>query len=311
MKTMIKTVCIFFLCFATIFSSISSAITNSDNVSSLDEISFFDVKGNLVEVLEESDGTIVVYINGKLDHSAKTDLTSGTVISTKYRNPEHNKVRSLTSEKVLRKKNLKEDKIGMIEETTTYKIDELVKEVKFKMNDKPVFEEEGRLDPTSSLLSFPPTWPYNEGYAYRDSYNNVHVDVIAHGYYRDEGPTYTATQQISFLRTVTIGTAVALLISALGGPITVSVATGAIVGAVGSALIDGAFQRDVDVNAYYKIEWERWLAIVNGNNYYTQQGTRYVRVLNQSGPGESTRLVEGKVGFIHNFTEFLRQSSWN
>jgi len=91
--------------------------------------------------------------------------------------------------------------------------------------------------------------------------------------------------------------------------VTVGVVTLAIIGCVGSWIADGFFTRDVDVNVNIKIEWEGWLAIVNANSYYTQQGTQYLRIMNETGPGESTKLLPNapKLGFLFDFTGFLKR----
>jgi len=86
-------------------------------------VHFYDAAGNLTEVLEESDGTIVVYMNGVLDHSAKTDLTTGTIESTEYSNPTGNKDKQSMKEKKFNK-----DTIGMQEKKTIYKIDDPIQE---------------------------------------------------------------------------------------------------------------------------------------------------------------------------------------
>ncbi|GEM_PF-4432137 len=296
MLKMQSKICLLLLCLVLVLPTISSASTHNTSriVGSLDESAFYDAVGNLIEIFEESDGTIVVYINGILDHTARTDLSTGTVVSTEYFDHTGNK-----------------DKQGMKEKKTIYKLDDLIKKSNVKDMAADVVEKpEAASSFWLQSSSFPPSWPYNQGYTYRNSYNNEHRGMIAHGYYKRDSPTYTSSQAVSFLRNITIGTAVSLVISALGGPLTVAIVSGAIVSTVGSYIIEGVFTRNVDVNVNIKIEWEAWLAIVNDNNHYAQQGTQYLRVMNQTGPGESTKELSGKVGFLHNFTEFLRQSSW-
>ncbi|WP_338554159.1 hypothetical protein [Paenibacillus sp. KS-LC4] len=306
------------LCFVIVLPTIASASTNSGDgtVSILDESEFYDAVGNKIEVLEESDGTIVVYINSVLDHSAKTDLTRGTVESTEYIDSTRKQDKHSMTANGKKEKNIDKDKIGMQEKKTIYKIDDLIKEDVFVGSTVDVVEKlevaslisAAAYDP---IYTYPPTWPYNQAYTYRNTYNNDQRQIYAHGYYKNEAPTYTSSQKVSFLRSTSIGVGVSLIVALFSGPVTVAVATGAIIACVGAWILDGYFTKDVDVNVHIKIEWESWLAIVNANSYYVQQGTQYLRVMNQFGPGESTRELGGKVGFVGNFTEFLRQSSWN
>lgn len=316
MTGFLKKISFVLLCLVMVLPTIASASSNNGNkiVSALDESVFYDAAGNLIEVLEESDGTIVVYINGVLDHSAKTDLNTGTVESTQYIDATGKKDKQ--SVKANGKKEINKDKIGMQEVKTIYNIADLIEEADVYDTVADVSEKvktESLLSTTAydPIYNFPPTWPYNQGYSYRNTYNNDQRQMLAHGYYKNDSPTYYSSQKVSFVKSTTIGVAVSLLIAVIGGPLTAAIVTGAIVGAVVSYIIDGAFSQNVDVNVHIKVEWENWLAIVIGNSYYTKQGTEYLRVLNANGPGESTTQLPGKVGFIFDFTEFLRQSSWN
>lgn len=61
------------LCLVLVLPTVAPAYTNNglSIVKALNESSFHDAAGNLIEVLEEPDNTIGVYINGVLDHSAR------------------------------------------------------------------------------------------------------------------------------------------------------------------------------------------------------------------------------------------------
>ncbi|WP_173141183.1 hypothetical protein [Paenibacillus tritici] len=315
MTKYLKRVTFVLMCLVMVLPTLASASPNNENVivNALEQSSFYDAAGNLTEVVGEPDGTIVVYVNGVLNHSAKTDLTTGTVESTEYIDPTGEKDKQSTEAYGKIEKNINKDKLGMQEKKTIYILDDLIEEnVVLDTKEAEKLETSNLFSPaTYDPVSTPPTWPYASGYNYRNSYNNTNMQVLAHGYYKNDTPTYSSAQRVSFLRSTTIGVGVSIIVALFGGPVTISIVTGALVACVGAWIIDGVFTKNVDVNVYIQTEWENWLAIVNAKTSYTKQGTEYLRVLNASGPGESLKpLNNGKVGFTFDFFEFLRLASW-
>lgn len=54
------------------------------STDSTDSYEFTDSQNNIIKLVKETDDTITVYVNGKLDHSAKTDLKNDTIEYIKY-----------------------------------------------------------------------------------------------------------------------------------------------------------------------------------------------------------------------------------
>lgn len=242
-----------------------------------EKFSFVDQNDNLTEITSESDGTVVVYINGVLDHSAKTDLNADTIIFKDYRDEDLKK--SLTSEEEFT--------------TTILKPSELLQQSnsaeEFSLN----------ISPMST-----------SGYTFKTSYKDYMLtNLTAWGYTKDGGITRTSQQSVSILRGTAIGVAVSLVIGVLTGGLSYAVVAGAIVGCYGSAIIDGIFTRNVDAKVHYEDHWVLWKGVVNSWEFDTKQGTRYLRVIDDASSMVALQPTNfAPLGYVFDFTTFLQDT---
>ena len=285
MKKFVK-ILIVFVCFTLNSSVYLNSIATADRLST-DEYSYYDNQ-NLMRIVKESDGTIKVYKNGILDHSAKSDLNSDMLKVTYY-----NSGNDLAT-------------VNRLPQTTVYKLSILVANL-------PESLEETRIDSIQPYAT-DPQFPYSSGYSFKESYYDSGVtNLTVEGFTKPDGIQYTSAKKVSFFRNMTIGAAVSVFLTVLsGGTVTVAVVTSAIVGAAAGALIDGIFTKDVDVNVNYEIRWSKWLGWIRAKNfeYYTLQGIYYLRTVNQSANIVDTRLADNMPpdGWKFSFNDFLRQT---
>ncbi|WP_145408047.1 hypothetical protein [Paenibacillus xylanexedens] len=244
------------------------------------EYTFIDENNTTTKIVQEEDGTIKVYLNGVLDHSAKTDLDADILVYTKYNNEAQNSLSS-TSEPY----------------TTTI----------LKPSDY-ITEDTGSSitieNPASDVVT-----PFSTaGYTYKASYTDTFVtQLTAKGYTKDGGITRTSEKKVSITRSLAIGVGVSLFIAALGGPLTAGIIIGAITGAYGSVIIDGVFTRDISPTAHYEDRWTLWKGVVNSWEFDTKQGIRFLRVISDL---SSKTVVQptnyAPLGYTFDFTNFLQ-----
>ncbi|KQY79551.1 hypothetical protein ASD24_19625 [Paenibacillus sp. Root52] len=244
------------------------------------EYTFIDENNTTTKIVQEEDGTIKVYLNGVLDHSAKTDLDADILVYTKYNNEAQNSLSS-TSEPY----------------TTTI----------LKPSDY-ITEDAGSSitieNPASDVVT-----PFSTaGYTYKASYTDTFVtQLTAKGYTKDGGITRTSEKKVSISRGTAIGAAVSIAIAALTGPITVAVVTSAIVGAYAGVILDGIFTKNVIPTVHYEDRWILWKGVVNSWEFDSKQGTRYLRVISDYSGSVITKPTNlAKLGYTFDFTDFLQ-----
>ncbi len=244
------------------------------------EYTFIDENNTTTKIVQEEDGTIKVYLNGVLDHSAKTDLDADILVYTKYNNEAQNSLSS-TSEPY----------------TTTI----------LKPSDY-ITEDTGSSitieNPASDVVT-----PFSTaGYTYKASYTDTFVtQLTAKGYTKDGGITRTSEKKVSITRGTAIGAAVSIAIAALTGPITVAVVTSAIVGAYAGVILDGIFTKNVIPTVHYEDRWTLWKGVVNSWEFDSKQGTRYLRVISDYSGSVITKPTNlAKLGYTFDFTDFLQ-----
>ncbi len=303
-KKLISVICcvslILTMCFNTYAYTESVASTDST-----DSYQYTDSQNNIVKLVRETDDTITVYVNGKLDHSAKTDLKNDTIEYIKYDNSDKgNKY----------KKNVVEENknINVIKSKETLKASALVKEIPSEILEDSKSQNTQSLQNSMVRAAAYEPFPYWEGWSYVTTY--THYDIYPNnpceGYKKKGGTTQYSEKKISFVRSMAIGVGASLLLALFTGGITLPVAIAAIVGCAGAFVIDGKFTQDLDVYAHYEIQWENWLARINNRNFYTNQGTYYIVMLEPNTHKTSTTLANGmgKAGFIWDMNEFLRST---
>ncbi|MCM3174756.1 hypothetical protein [Paenibacillus sp. MER 99-2] len=244
------------------------------------EYTFIDENNTTTKIVQEEDGTIKVYLNGVLDHSAKTDLDADILVYTKYNNEAQNSLSS-TSEPY----------------TTTI----------LKPSDY-ITEDTGSSitieNPASDVVT-----PFSTAsYTYKASYTDTFVtQLTAKGYTKDGGITRTSEKKVSITRGTAIGAAVSIAIAALTGPITVAVVTSAIVGAYAGVILDGIFTKNVIPTVHYEDRWTLWKGVVNSWEFDSKQGTRYLRVISDYSGSVITKPTNlAKLGYTFDFTDFLQ-----
>ena len=86
MTKFFKTIISAALCITLILPTTLKADASNKDTSVIikDSYSYTDDQNNLIKIDQEIDGTIDVYINSILDHSAKSDLKNDTITVVKY-----------------------------------------------------------------------------------------------------------------------------------------------------------------------------------------------------------------------------------
>ncbi|WP_340400233.1 hypothetical protein [Paenibacillus sp. FSL H8-0079] len=258
----------------------AAAAPQTPNSANDNEFTFIDQNDNTTRVVQEEDGTIIVYINGLLDHSAKTDLENDILVHKQYNAVSQN---SLTFN-------------NETYTTTILKPSDYITED----TGSSIFSEE----PASDLIT-----PFSTaGYTYKSSYTDHFITgLTAKGYTKDGGITRTSEKKVSITRSMAIGVGVSLFIAALGGPLTAGIIIGALTGAYGSIIIDGYFTRDISPNAHYEDRWTLWKGVVNSWEFDNKQGIRYLRVISNL---SSKTVVQptnyAPLGYTFDFTDFLQ-----
>lgn len=274
---MIKKLILSLLCTLLVFSTTVSYAASGD--SSPNTYTFTDDAGHLTTLAQEDDGTIMVYLDGKLNHSAKTDLNSDTITFKQYNS---NESTMLSSDYSVNTKLLKASDYYVMEDDTN----------KQNQDENPM---------TINL----------NGYNYHSSYTDTFVTgLTAKGYIKSEPFEYTSVNKVSFVRSTAIGVAASIIVSLFSGGITVGIVVGALIGAFGSVIADGYFTRDVDGKVHYELRWASWKGVVNDWELTVRKGEYYLRTVSDLSNKIDVRKADNKApaGYQFDFTTFLQDT---
>ncbi|GEM04073.1 hypothetical protein HMI01_10610 [Halolactibacillus miurensis] len=270
----------FSLLIPTFNMSVFASASESDN-----SFTFVDENNNKITLVQESDGTIKQYLNDEITNSSKVDKKNNTLVEVEYDN----------------------GKLSNVEESN---IEDLITDAdpKSELSSYEIGPSTQIASPSNLIvLNASSAFPYSSGYSYVKSYKDLIFGYTTKGYKKSSGSSFTSEKKIHLLRDMTLSTAVSLLISALGGSVTWSIAAGALTATLSSALINGVLTKDIDTKAHYETKWETWLGIVKGWNYYKNSGKKYLRVMIDS-PSRETLKYTGPVGYVYSYDTFLRDS---
>lgn len=303
-KALSIVICISMIICATISTyALNNSNLSETKVDNKESFEFFDKENNHTEVLVE-ENEVYLYINGKLDNSAKVDAERG-IIEYKEYNDDISKVSGVELDS------------RSVKKTKEYKISDFVGEASVEqekgLSTKNFVEKPSLKDNIKSDISTRSYPPYIPGWTYRLSYTHSYHPYSGHGYYRDGGWEYVSYQPFTWEKGIALTVALAIIATIFtGGSIWIGLAS-AVVTHWGYSIVEGLFTRDVDGYVHLRIKWEDWLALIeNRTTYQASQGTYYILITEPQTQIQVLEKAEGMgyAGYIFDFYDFMSDAVW-